>query len=68
MQLFPEASNKLGPSIEHDCLWNSMQTQPMSDIDLGILLSVVVGVDGYEVGGFVESIHNHPNRVKLVGS
>jgi hypothetical protein len=45
-----------------------MQTQHMNNIDLGILLSVVVGVDGYEVGGFRESIHDHLNRVKLVGS
>jgi hypothetical protein len=45
-----------------------MQTQHMSDRDLGILLSVVVGVDRYEVGRFGESIHDHPNRVKLVES
>jgi hypothetical protein len=40
----------------------------MSDIDLGILPSVVVGVDGYEVSGFGESIHDHPNWVKLANS
>jgi hypothetical protein len=40
----------------------------MSDIYLNIHLSFVVGVDGYEVGGFGESIYDHPNRVKLVGS
>jgi hypothetical protein len=68
MQLFLEASNKLSPSIRHDHLQNSMQTQHTCDIDLGILLSVVVCVDGYEVGGFGESIHDHPNRVKLAGS
>jgi hypothetical protein len=37
----------------------------MSDIDLGILLSIVVGVDGYEVSGFGELINDHPNRVRL---
>jgi hypothetical protein len=45
-----------------------MLTQHMSNIDLDILLSVVVGVDGYEVGAFGESIHDHPNQVKLAGS
>jgi hypothetical protein len=34
---------------------------------LGILLNFVVGVDMYEVGRFGESIHDHPNRIKLVG-
>jgi hypothetical protein len=42
--------------------------QHMSNIDLDILLSIVVGVEGYEVSGFGELIHDHPNRVKLVGS
>jgi hypothetical protein len=37
----------------------------MSDIDLGILLIIVVGVDGYEVSGFGELINDHPNRVRL---
>jgi hypothetical protein len=39
----------------------------MSDVDLRILLSSILGVDGYEVSGFGESINDHPNRVKLVG-
>jgi hypothetical protein len=68
MQLLPKMSNKLWPSIEHDDLWNSMQTQHTSDMDLDILLSIVVGVDGYEVDEFGESIHDHPNWIKLVGS
>jgi hypothetical protein len=33
-----------------------------------ILLDVVVGVHGYEVSRFGESINNHPNRVKFAGS
>jgi hypothetical protein len=40
----------------------------MSDVDIGILLSVVVGVDRYEVGRFGESMLDLPNQVKLVGS
>jgi hypothetical protein len=39
----------------------------MSDIDLSILIKSVLGVDGYEVGRFGELIHDHPNRIKLVG-
>jgi hypothetical protein len=40
----------------------------MSDVDLSILLRSVLGVDGYEVGGFDESIHDHQNRVEFTGS
>jgi hypothetical protein len=36
-------------------------------VDLSILLSIVVGVDRYEVGGFGKLIHDHPNQVILVG-
>jgi hypothetical protein len=37
----------------------------VSYIDLCISLSIAVGVDGYEVGRFGESIHDHPNLIKL---
>jgi hypothetical protein len=37
------------------------------NVDLSKLLSSVLGVDGYEVSKFGESINNHPNRVKLAG-
>jgi hypothetical protein len=37
----------------------------MSDIDLSIFLSIVIGIDGYDVGGFGELVHDHSNRVKL---
>jgi hypothetical protein len=40
----------------------------MSNVDLSILLSSVLIVDMYEVGGFGESVHDHPNQVKLVDS
>jgi hypothetical protein len=40
----------------------------MSYVDLDILLSIVVGVGGYKVGRFGESIYDQPNRVKLAGS
>jgi hypothetical protein len=37
------------------------ERQTVSYVDLGILLNLVVGVDGYEVGRFGESIHDHPD-------
>jgi hypothetical protein len=40
----------------------------MSNADLNILLNSVLVVDGYEVSGFGESIHDHPNRIKLAGN
>jgi hypothetical protein len=39
----------------------------MSDVDLSILLNSILGVDGYEVGRFGESIHDHPNQIELAG-
>jgi hypothetical protein len=39
----------------------------MSYVDLRILWNPIVDIDGYEVGRFGESIHDHPNRIKLVG-
>jgi hypothetical protein len=39
----------------------------MSDIDLSILLNSILGVEGYEVGRFGESIHDYPNRIELAG-
>jgi hypothetical protein len=33
----------------------------MSDVDLHIPLNITIGVEGYEVGGFSESIDNHTN-------
>jgi hypothetical protein len=44
-----------------------MQTYHMNDVDLSILLNSVLGVNEYEVGRFGELIHDHPNRIKLVG-
>jgi hypothetical protein len=39
----------------------------VSYVDLFIPLNLEVGVDGYEVGRFGESIHDHPNRIQLTG-
>jgi hypothetical protein len=37
-------------------------------MDFSILLHSVLGMNGYEVSGFGESIHDHLNRIELVGS
>jgi hypothetical protein len=39
----------------------------VSYVDLHILLNFVVIGDGYEVGRFGESVHDHPNLIKLAG-
>jgi hypothetical protein len=68
VQLLPKASNELRPSIRNDRIRNSMQTYHACNIDFSILLDVIVGVHGYEVSIFGESVHNHPNRIILEGS
>jgi hypothetical protein len=40
----------------------------MINVDVSILLNSILDVDRYEVGEFGESIHDHPNRIKLAGS
>jgi hypothetical protein len=40
----------------------------VSYVDLSILLNLVAGVDEYKVSRFGESVHDHPNRMKLLGS
>jgi hypothetical protein len=44
MQLLPEMSDKLGSSVRNDSLGHTMQTQDASNIQLGVLLSSIVGV------------------------
>jgi hypothetical protein len=61
VQLLPKARDKLLPSVKDGGLWHPMQTKHTSDVDLCILLNSLLGVDGYEVGRFGESIHDHPN-------
>jgi hypothetical protein len=40
----------------------------MNNVDFSILLNSILGMNRYEVSRFGESIHDHPNRIKLVGS
>jgi hypothetical protein len=67
VQLLPKARDKLQTSVREDGLRYPMHTLHTSNVDLSILLNSVRGVDGYEVRRFGESIHDHPNRIKLVG-
>jgi hypothetical protein len=61
VKFLPKASDKLRPTIGDDHLWNFVQAHHVSYVDLIIFLNLVVGVDGYEVSGFGESVHDHPN-------
>jgi hypothetical protein len=40
----------------------------VSNVDFNMLLNSILGMNGYEVGRFGESINEHPNQIKLVGS
>jgi hypothetical protein len=61
VQLLPKVNDKLRTSVGDYCLRNSVQAQHTSYVDPRILLNIVIGVNVYEVGGFGESVHNHPD-------
>jgi hypothetical protein len=44
MQLVPEMSDKIGPSVRNDGLGNTMKTHDSCKVQLGVLLSRIVGV------------------------
>jgi hypothetical protein len=67
MQLLPEMSDKLGSLIRNDGLGQTMQTQDVSNIQLGVLLGPVVGVHWNEVSKLGEPINDHPSGIILVG-
>jgi hypothetical protein len=67
VQLLPETSNKLGPSIINDGLGHNMQTHDVSNIQFSVLLSPIVGVHRNKVSRLGEPIHDHPDGIKLVG-
>jgi hypothetical protein len=67
VQLFPKVSNKLRTLVGNYHLWNSVQAYHTSYVDLHILFYSVFSIDRYEMGRFGESIHDHPNRIKLAG-
>jgi hypothetical protein len=39
----------------------------VSNVDFNILLNSVLGMNRYEVSAFGDSIHDHPNQIKLAG-
>jgi hypothetical protein len=67
IQQLLEMSDKLGSSIGNDGLGHAMQTQDVSDVQLGVLLSHVVGVYQNEMSRLGELIHNHPYGIILMG-
>jgi hypothetical protein len=66
MQLLPEASDELGPSVKNDGLRHIMQTQDAKNIQLNVLLSPVEGVHQNKMSRLGNSVDDYPNRVKLV--
>jgi hypothetical protein len=67
MQLLPEVSDKLEPSIRGDGLGHTMQTHDASNIKFSVLLSTVVGVHQNEMSRLGEPIDDQPDGIKLVG-
>jgi hypothetical protein len=66
-QLLPEMTDKQGPSVRNSGLGHTMPTQDASNIQFIILLCPLVGVQRNEVSRLGESIHNHPDGIKLAG-
>jgi hypothetical protein len=68
MQPLPETGNKLRSSVRNTILWNSLNTQNASNVQLCILLHAVAGVHMYKVGRLGKLINNHSYGIKLAGS
>jgi hypothetical protein len=66
MEVLPKLGDKLGSSVENDCLGHTMQTHDTSKVQLDILLSHVVDVHRNEMSRLSESIHNPPYGIILV--
>jgi hypothetical protein len=66
MEVLPKLGDKLGSSVRNDCLGHTMHTHDTSKVQLGILLSPVVGVHQNEMSRLGESIHNPPYGIILV--
>jgi hypothetical protein len=65
MQLLPEASYELGTSIRNDSLRHTMQTQDVTNIQLGILFCPVEGVHWNEMTKLGKLVDDYPDGVKL---
>jgi hypothetical protein len=65
MQLLPESSDELGPSVRNDGLRHTRRTQDARNIQLNVLFSPVKGVHWNEMRGLGKSVDDYPNGVKL---
>jgi hypothetical protein len=65
MQLLPEASDELGPSVRNDGLQHTMQTQDVRNIQFSILLSPVEGVHQNVMSRLDKLVDDYPDGVKL---
>jgi hypothetical protein len=65
MQLLPEASDELRPSVRNDGLRHTMQAQDARNIQFSVLLSHVEGVHRNEMSKLGKSIDDYSNSVKL---
>jgi hypothetical protein len=65
MQLLPEASDELGPSVGSDGLRDTMQTHDTRNIQFSVLLSPIEGVHRNEMSRLGKSVGDYTNGVKL---
>jgi hypothetical protein len=65
MQLLPEVSDELGPSVRNDGLRHTMQAQDVRNIQFSVLLSPVEGAHQNGMSGLGKSVDDYPNGVKL---
>jgi hypothetical protein len=63
MKMLPKVSFKLWPSIRHDCLRYTMQSNNFYNIFLSILRWSKCYLDWQKVSWFGKVIYNHPNRI-----
>jgi hypothetical protein len=63
MEFFPEFGYKLGSTIRHYSLWNTVQTENAGNVQLCIGKYRVICLDRQKVSNLCKSINNHPDRV-----
>jgi hypothetical protein len=65
MQLLPEASNELWPSVRNDGLQHTMQAHDVRNMQFSVLLSPIEGVHQNGMSRLGKSVDDHPNGVQL---
>jgi hypothetical protein len=63
VKFFPEFGYKLRSTIQHYCLWNTVQTEDASNIHLGISDDRVICLDWQKMSDFRKPINYNPNRI-----